>query len=122
QRRELDAVLYAAQHLLGDGDGVREALAAVDDAVADGVHVADRADGPDAGVGRSDPADDGLDRRARVAHRRGRAPRLRPFGLKRDYRLAADALDLPARQTLVRVLRNTVEVCGDDLKLDGRAA
>ena len=44
QRREFDAVLYAAQNLVRYRDRMREALAAVHDAVADGVNVGDALD------------------------------------------------------------------------------
>ena len=41
QRRQLDHVFDAVEHFVGDEDGVREALAAMHDAVADGVNVGD---------------------------------------------------------------------------------
>ena len=97
ERRELDAVLDAGEHLVVDRTE-RGTLAAVDDAVPDGVDVGDRAE-LDPGRGRHQPAQHVVDRRAVVAQRASRALRRPALGAQREQRLAADPLDHAARQS-----------------------
>ena len=44
QRRKLDHVFDARKHFVGDEHGIREAFAAMHDAMADGVNVCNAAD------------------------------------------------------------------------------
>ena len=120
QRRELYAVLYPAQHVFRNRDRMREVLAAVHDPVPDRVNVRHAPHGLNPRIGRRHPTQDCLDGRPRVAHRRGRTPRLRVPHAESQNRLAPDALNAPPRQTLVRVPRDAIQVRRDNLKLDGR--
>ena len=87
-----------AQHLVVDQHRVREALAAVDDAVADGVDVADARRPRRSPDRRDDPAEDVVE-----AARWSRSGAVRPDGgapsaRRVIRRLAADALDDAARE------------------------
>ncbi len=70
----------------------------------------------------SNPAHDGFDRRFYISHRRGGAMRSLPFGSQGDNRRATDALDLPVRQTLVRIVCDTLQIGRNQLKFERRAA
>src|SRR5262249_46831889 len=123
QRCQFDHVFDAAEHFVGDEDGVSEAFAAMHDAMTDGVDVGDAVDAFDAGGFRRGPANDVINGGARGAHVGGRALLRAAFDRRGDDGFAAYAFDRAARQPAVGVASDLVEVCGDELELDrGTAA
>ena len=70
QRREVDAVLDLVDHRVVDEHRAGQLLAAVDDAMADGVDVGERLDARHRGLGRDQPAQDVIEGGAVVAQRR----------------------------------------------------
>ena len=70
QRSQVDAILYPAQYFVRDEDRMREAFAAMHDAMADGVDISDALDRVDTGTFRTGPSNDEFDSRARISQRR----------------------------------------------------
>ena len=120
QRREFDQLLEAAPHLVVDARGLRECLAAVHDTVSHGLDLADLGD-RHARFGAREPRDDVLDRRGKIANRRGA---LRPADVaiawQRENRFAADALDWPRASRRSLALGNGCLVGVDQLELERR--
>jgi len=122
QRREVDAVLDLVDHRVVDDHRAGQLLAAVDDAVADGVDVGERLDTRHPGLRRHQPAQHVVEGGAVVAQRRGPPHRRLALGAQGDQRLAADAFENAARQRAVLVAIDHLEVGRDDLELERGAA
>src|SRR4051812_21376817 len=116
ERGEVDHVLDTAEHGIVDPHGSLEALAAMHDAVANGLDVADCADDRSRLL-RREPTNDMVDGRAKVAKWR-RAARRRLAGAQCEDRLAANALDLPAGELFIGVLGDALGVCAHELQLE----
>jgi hypothetical protein len=118
QRREVDAVLDLLQHGVIDQDGTVELLAAMNDAVAHGVDVGERAEAGNRGFRRDQPAQDVIQGLPVVAQGGGEALRRAALGVQGEQRLAADPLDQPAGQLAVRFALDGFEVRGNELELE----
>src|SRR4051812_16805531 len=89
--------------------------------MADRLDLSDGADDRARLLGR-EPGDHVLDRAAQVADGCGVACRDAVGATQRDDRLAADALDLPARELLIGMRANSLGVRAHQLELDRRRA
>ena len=92
------------------------------DAMPDSVDVAQALNFSDARIGRRCPADGKIQRRRNVSQGCREFLLGRIAFLHRDDGLCADSFDFPAQEANVDVLTDPIEVGGDDLKLQTRAA
>jgi len=76
----------------------------------DGVNIGEAFDFVNSRIFWSNPADNRFDRRFYISYRRGGAMLSFPFGSQGDNRRAADALDLPVRQTLVGIVGYALQI------------
>jgi len=120
QRRQLDAILDARDHVVVDAHRGPEALPAVNHAVPDRMDVGHRAHRFDARVGRDDPAQDPVHCLPMVAQRRVLESLLPTLCLKHDQRVARDALDPPVGQATIGVGGGRRKIGLDQLESDTR--
>src|SRR6266481_5404213 len=90
-------------------------------AMTNRIDVSNALDFSNAGVFRAGPTHDHVDGRPRVAQTGGRALSFAPGNMQFDDRFSTDSLDASSGEALIRVLRNLLEVGGNQLKLDRRA-
>jgi hypothetical protein len=116
---EVDRLLDAAQPGVVEQHRVREALTAVDDAVADRVDLVQSRDG-DPRIRVDQPLHDRLEGRAVIANRHRPAGARARTRLEVEHGFAPDPLDDPARESLIRVRSHPLGIRADELKLERR--
>src|SRR5271169_1538518 len=117
QRREVDAIFYALQHLVVDERRLGEPLAAMDHTMADRLNIGGAADLGYTGLVRRDVAHQVVQRRRNVSQRRGELLLGLVLPLEGDDRFAPGALDLTPTKTLILVLLDALQVSCNNLKL-----
>ena len=122
QGSEINAILDSVDHFVRDQNGIRKRLAAMHHAMPDRVYVGNALNFRYAGIRRSGPAQDEVERSGNVLQRRGERL-LRAFSLLHgDYRFSADPFDLAPQQSHVLTLPDALEVRGDNLKFQAGTA
>src|SRR5690606_13963043 len=113
---EIDHVLDLVNHGVIEHDRAREALAAVHDAMSDGIDAAESR----ARLLLTEPAESGLDGSAVITDRCSSRARRPPRDLHPDQGFAANAIDEPARESLIGVVPDAILVSSDDLEFERR--
>jgi hypothetical protein len=119
--REVDAVLDAFEDLIVDESGLAELLAAMNDAMSDGINVGSALNFRDGRAIGSDVADEVFEGGRDVAQGSGESLGGLLAVANMDDGFAADAFNFAAADAVVFVLFDSIEVGRDDLEFEAGA-
>jgi hypothetical protein len=121
KRRQIYAVFDLVKHVVVDKHRLSEPFATVNDAMTDGVYVADTVNVAYAGTLRARPPDYESDRGARIAQWFGGTALWPAVRLQRDDGFASDSFDQSPRESPIGVARDHIQIGSNELEFQIRA-